>query len=431
MILRLSSAAARGLLVLFALVLAAYYFYSGVRYALAAHDLGSNTLSGLAGASRLEPDNATNWYLLGRYWQYNLENPDTKRAIQDYKKAASLNPHSPDIWMDLAAALESEGQINDAEKAFLAAKQAYPLSPEVSWRYGNFLLRQGTLDAAFAQIKNAVAVDPKRAPAALALARRLIPDFGAALDRVVPSSTTAYLHIINSLSDQRETDRALQVWDKLADIHPRFVLSDSFELIGELVQERKISEAGRIWNQSLGFAGISTAPGPRGSLIWDGGFETDISGGGFAWRFPYAFPGGQLNLDTSVKHSGKRSLRLTFNGNYNADLENLCELVAVHPDSSYRFSGWVRTDSLTTDQGVRFGLTPLGRAAYPVVWTNEIHGTNPWTNVELQWKSASDVNGLQICISRQPSSGFDNKISGSAWIDDVTLFPETGENIHP
>jgi hypothetical protein len=73
MIIRLSSPAARGLLVLFALVLAVGLSYSGIRNAVAANDAGLNTAEGFERAARLEPDSPRNWYLLGRYWQYNLE----------------------------------------------------------------------------------------------------------------------------------------------------------------------------------------------------------------------------------------------------------------------------------------------------------------------------------------------------------------------
>jgi hypothetical protein len=73
MIIRLSNPAARGLLVLFALVLAVGLSYSGMRNAVAAHDAGLNTAEGFERATRLEPDSPRNWYLLGRYWRYNLE----------------------------------------------------------------------------------------------------------------------------------------------------------------------------------------------------------------------------------------------------------------------------------------------------------------------------------------------------------------------
>ena len=202
MILRLSSPVARGLFVLFALVLAAGLSYSNIRNVLAVHDAGLNTADGYARATRLEPDNATNWYLFGRYWQYNLEDPDAKRAIRNYQTSLSFDPRSADTWLDLGTAYESEGDIPAARNAFVQAKRVYPLSPEVSWRYGNFLLRRGgnELDAAFAQIKHAVEADPKRAAAAFTLCMRFEPDdssigdrVNSVLNRVLPDSQAAYL----------------------------------------------------------------------------------------------------------------------------------------------------------------------------------------------------------------------------------------------
>src|SRR5580692_73296 len=172
MILRLSSSAARGLLVFFSLIFSAGLSYSGIRNALAVHDAGLNTPEGYARATQLEPDDARNWYLLGRYWQYNLEDPDAQRAIRNYQISLSFDPHSADAWLDLGTAYESEGDITAARNAFVQAKRVYALSPEVSWRYGNFLLRRGELDAAFAEIRHAVEADAKRGAAAFALCMR-------------------------------------------------------------------------------------------------------------------------------------------------------------------------------------------------------------------------------------------------------------------
>jgi len=71
-----------------------------------------------------------NWYLLGRYWQYNLEDPDAQRAIRFYLSALSLNPLSPETWLDLATAYESESNLVAARDAFLHAKKVYPLSAD-------------------------------------------------------------------------------------------------------------------------------------------------------------------------------------------------------------------------------------------------------------------------------------------------------------
>jgi hypothetical protein len=86
---------------------------------------------------------------------------------------------------------------------------------------------------------------------------------------------------------------------------------------------------------------------------------------------------------------------------------------------------------LSTDQGVRFELHSLGDSSNSVAWTEDVKGTQPWTKVELPWTSGNDVRGLQLCVSRLPSAKFDNKIRGSAWIDDVALVQESAEANKP
>jgi hypothetical protein len=431
MILRLSSPAARGLLVLLALALAAGLSYSGIRNALAVHDAELNTPDSYERATKLEPDDARNWYLLGRYWQYNLEDPDAQRAIRSYQKALSFDPRSADSWLDLGTAYESEGDTAAARNAFVQAKRVYPLSPEVSWRYGNFLLRRGELDAAFAEFRHAVEADPKRGAAAFALSMRFNPDVNSVSERVLPHSQDVYLNVISALAEQEQSDQALIVWSKLAALHPQLQLSESYPLLELLIHKRRVAEAQRVWNQALAFSAVPRPPDPLNSLVWDGGFETNVTGGGFTWRYSPFIGGVVITLDTKEKHSGNRSLRLTFNGLSNVNFNDVCQYVPVEPATSYHFSAWIRTRSLSTDQGVRFGLHSLGDSSNSTVWTEDMEGTQPWTKVELPWTSAKDVRELQLCVSRLPSAKFDSKIRGSAWIDDVALVPAPAETSKP
>ncbi len=428
MILRLSSPAARGLLVVLAVMLAAGLTYSSVRNAAAAHDAGLNTPQGYERATQLEPGDADDWSLLGRYWQYNLENPDAQRAIRAYQKALAADPRSADTWLDLGTAFESQGDIAAARNAYLQAKRVYPLSPEVSWRYGNFLLRQGEMDAAFEEFKHAVEADPKRGAAAFSLSLRVDPDIHSVLERVLPRSQEAYLGVISSLTQQDRTDQALAVWSALGALHPQFPLREAYPLLEALLNKTQITAAKNVWDQALVYAGVSRPPDPLDSLVWDGGFESDVEGGGFAWRYAPFAGGVRINFDTNEKHSGKRSLRLTFNGLSDVNFRDVCEYVAVQPATSYLFSAWVQTRELTTDQGVRFGLYSISDSDHSLAWTDDVHGTHPWTQVQLPWTSGKDVHGLKLCVGRQASGEFDSKISGSAWIDDVALVPASAEN---
>jgi hypothetical protein len=428
MILRLSSPAARVFLVLLAIALAAGLSYSSIRNVLAVYEAGLNTPGGYERATKLEPDDASNWYFLGRYWQYNLEDPDARRAILAYQTTLSFDPYSADTWLDLGTAYETEGDTAAARNAFVQAKRAYPLSPEVSWRYGNFLLRRGESNPAFVQIKQAVEADPKRAAAAFSLSMRFDPNVNSVLQRVLPLSQEAYLNVISALAEQGQSDQALIVWSKLAALPPKIQLSQCFPLLEALIKKRQVAEAQRVWDQALTFASVSRPPDPPGSLVWDGGFESDVTGGGFAWRFSSFLDGVLITLDTKEKHSGNRSLRLTFDGLTNMTFNNVCQFVPVQPSAPYVFSAWIMTRSLSTDQGVRFGLRSVGDPNNSLAWTEDVEGTRPWTKVELPWNSGKDVRELQLCVTRLPSAKFDSKIRGLAWIDDVLLLPAVAEN---
>jgi hypothetical protein len=431
MILRLSINARRAVLVAAAFPVALILSYFSIRNALAVHYAGLQTLESYEHASRLEPADARNWYLLGRYWEYNLEDPDAARAIRSYLLALSLNPASAENWVELATAYESESNPAAARDAYLHAKSAYPLSAEVSWRYGNFLLRQGELDAAFSEMRLAIVADPMRAAEAFSRSLRAGSTIETILDRVLPPIGQAYVDVIRDQTSDGHTANALKVWDRLASFHPHISLYDSFPLVGALMTEGRVADAGRVWEQAAFFSGMADLQTPPASVLWDGGFESGVTGGGFSWLFSQGIRGVHIGTDTQVKHSGNRSLQLIFDGESNVNFAGVCHFVPVQQSTAYRFSAWIRTRALTTEQGIRFQLHSLGTHDTSTKVTSELHGTAPWTRIEMPWSSGKDVQELQVCLARFPSDGAENKIQGTAWVDDVALIPEPAEHPKP
>jgi tetratricopeptide (TPR) repeat protein len=431
MILRLSNSAQRGALVAVALLVALFLSYSSIRNARAEHFAGLQTLGGFERATQLEPGDARNWYLLARYWQFNLEDSDVLQTIRAYKIAVSIDPRSAETWLGLASAYESVGDLAPARDAFLQARKAYPLSAEVSWQYGNFLLRQDELQSAFTEMRRAVEADPKRGAEALSRALRAEPDVARILDRVLPPIRDVYVDVILDQITDGHTENALKVWDRLAAIHPNLPLRNVFTLTGDLLAKKRITEARRVWDQAVVFAGMADLQGPRGSVLWDGGFESGVTGGGFSWIIPDNFRGVQISVDVGEKHSGNHSLRLTFDGKSNVNFMGVCHYVPVQPSTPYRFSAWVHTRELTTDQGIRFQLHSLGVQDNSVVVTPDLHGSQPWTQIENPWVSGKDVQEVQVCLVRFPSDQAENGIQGAAWVDDVALVPVSAERSKP
>src|SRR6266702_3790139 len=153
MILRLSDSLSRGLLVIGSLAIALWVCFFAVRAGIAGLAADGNSLNELRWAVRLEPRNPEFWYRLGHYQQFNLEQPDVMAAVESYQKAVTLNPGYTEAWLDLGTAYELDGNTAAARDAFLRAKKFYPASADVAWRYGNFLLREGTLPEALAELR--------------------------------------------------------------------------------------------------------------------------------------------------------------------------------------------------------------------------------------------------------------------------------------
>src|SRR3989442_8024385 len=239
MILRLSSPAQRGALILGASFAAVFLSYFGIRNARADHFAGLPTRQALDRATELEPGNARNWYILGRYWQFSLEDSDAQKAIGAYKTAVSVNPRSTVSWLGLGSAYESEGDLAHAREAFLQAKKTYPLSAEVAWQYGNFLLRLGELEPAFAEMRRAVESDPKRGAESFSRAFRAAPDVDRILNRALPPNRDVYVDVIGDQISGGQTDIALQVWDRLVAIHPPLPFRDGFYLISALGNNKR------------------------------------------------------------------------------------------------------------------------------------------------------------------------------------------------
>jgi hypothetical protein len=422
MIFTLSSRANRLLLVA-AVGASCFLFYFSIRVARAAHATGLNTGAGYERAVRLEPSNPRNWYLLGRFYQYDFEQPNPDAALHAFLVARSLDPVSADTLLDLATNYDESGKTAEARAAYLEAKRVYPLSAEVLWRYGNFLLRNNEIEAAFPEIRKAVELEPKRGPEAFSRCHRVDPDVNEILERVIPPILAPHLDIMDGLASEGQLDDALQVWQRAKTLPGKLMLIEVYPLANGLVQALRTKEAVRFWQEATAKVAAPISPDPPGSIIWDGSFESGYFGGGYSWHFSPSNKGVLIKIDASEKHSGAQSLKVMFTGNNNVFFSDLCHWIPFEPNTSYLFSAWVKTKSLTSDQGIRFGIYGSADGKMTTASTEEVHGDQPWTKLTLAWTSPPEISAAQVCAMRSQSDQPNGQVAGIAWIDDVSMTP--------
>jgi len=394
--------------------------FLAARHELAAHRAASSNPEMWLRAAEGEPSNGDLWYQLGRYRQLDLQHSDLTLAISFYQHAISANPGSSSYWMDLAGAYETEGNTSQAEQAFRKARQLYPISAEAAWRFGNFLLRQGRMPEAFQQIHDAVVTDPKLTALAVSRCWRSTQDVEMILNSVLPDEPDENWGAVQFFVQAREPLPVMAVWRRITAHHESFPVTAAFPLLDLLIETGHAGDAQTVWTQALLAAGIPAKTDSDDSLIWNGSFEQELLGGGFDWRVTPS-DGAKLGWDEQIVHSGRRSLRVDFDGASNVDFQNIRQYVAVQPATTYRFGAFFRTENLSTDSGMRFEIRDVSHPGNPARFTPNLVGTQSWAGEELEFVTGPDTKLLEVILRRTRSEKLGNRIRGTAWVDDVEL----------
>ncbi len=381
----------------------------------------SNPASWLRAAA-IEPGYGEYWHHLGLYRQWDFEGADLTLAQEYYVKAVQTNARSSRYWMDLASAYEQAGEIARAQEAFEKARADYPISAEVKWNYGNFLLRQGEVSQGFSQVRRAIDTDPGLIPLAISRCWHSSPDVNRLLDEVLPADVDAYFSALDFFSFAHDVDSGLKVWSRLLTLGKTLSLKRVSPFFDEMIEEQRTGDAHLVWKQALPAAGLPFVEPPNHSVVWNGGFEQDPAGGGFDWR-ETSVTGAVMEIDTTVFHSGARSMRVDFGGGSNLDFMHIFQYAPVEPNRTYHFRAFLRTEGISTESGLRFSLSDPYSGGAVGVLTADLTGTQPWTAVEANITTGPTSRVMLIQLRRLPSRLFDNKLSGTVWVDDVSLVP--------
>lgn len=403
-----------------ALACGIFLCYHAARFWLADHRIHSNNLEVIESGAALEPGDAEAWDILGRHRQLDFANADPVQALANYQHAIHDDPLSANYWMNLASAYEANGDLKGAQESFEHARAVYPLSAEVAWNYGNFLLRQDQDAAGYAEIHDAIQSDPSFLTLAISRVWRSGRDVNILIGQVLPATPDAYFQAINFFASIRQTDAALIVWRDLVALGKPLTLQRAFPLFDSLIQADRSNDATRVWIEGLTAAGLPHDLPLRHSLIWNGDFAHDFENGGLGWRWN-APVGAAIDFDTAPPPAGVRSLRLDFGGGSNLEITAPMQFVAVEPKREYHFHAYMQTEGITTESGMRFSIIDPNHNGAVNQLTDNLTGSHKWTALDLDVATGSDTHFLLVNLYRTGSRMFENKLSGTVWLADVTL----------
>jgi hypothetical protein len=220
------------------------------------------------------------------------------------------------------------------------------------------------------------------------------------------------------MSARNQFDAARQAWAQITNDGPPFPFPAVQPYLERLLSQARYQEAQAIW-ANLEARGI-IAQSEAGNLVFNGGFEQAPLGAGFDWR-SQAADYASVDFADDSPYAGARCLRVDFPVAENGDFEPVYQLVPVIPHQTYLLEATVRTRDITSDSGPRVRVTDANCAACLDAASESTVGTTPWHKVALKFSAGAQTQAVRVSVWRPRSRVFPMEISGSFWLDSVSL----------
>lgn len=340
-----------------------------------------------------------------------------RAAVKSYEEALRRDPASAYRWLDLGEALLADGQREKAKQCIAQAGSLGPRIPYVLLRVASFYYQTEETSLANSFMQRVLAVTDQFDALAFSYFDRMNNDVAQTLREGIPADKRAaqayFLHLL-SLGNSPD---AAAGWAWLAS-HSYADDASADNYVAFLVRNKSYDEALNVWSTEMG---NRNGDFPASNALFNGSFEREPVGQVFDWRVQKR-EGVQLSRDRTTASSGEWSMRVEFEGKENIAFQDLTQMAVVRP-GPYIFHASIRTNNITTDQGVRFRIYDTESPARLNVMTEQFSGTNGWRGIDTGFTVGPETRLIEVQFIRTPSRKFDNKITGTSWIDDLKLQP--------
>jgi tetratricopeptide (TPR) repeat protein len=403
----------RGLTVAIAFILTMAYVGLAASFFAASWLGGHADVKSLKWASRLDPGSAEYRNHLGRY--YDLVTRDPLTAVNYYRSAVQLNPHSARYWFDLSNVYQVLGDTGNQTSSLEHAIDADSMTPDVAWEAGNLYLVQGENEKALHEFRVVIANDQSLTESAIQFCWRINPDVDVMLRDVVPARPEAYAAFLVLLETKGDADGAIKVWNALMQTHETFERRFADGYVRFLIDQKQVDEAVLAWKQIANRFGLMAYLPSEENLIVNGDFNFDVLDAGFDWQYQKQ-PSVQLMLDPTDSHGGRRSLEITFDGPGISEA-GFYQLIAVQPSTTYDFTGYYKNSEMEGAGGPHFTIQDM--YAQTVYYeSDELKNSGFWKAAYGEFTTSPNCKLVVLHIRRLPGG---SPMRGRLWVDDFHL----------
>jgi tetratricopeptide (TPR) repeat protein len=368
-------------------------------------------------AADLAPsDPMSNWFLASS--NRDVFSPEKLAAsVEKYEKVVRLAPQDFRWWIELGRAREQAEDFSGAENAFLKAVELAPAYTYPRWQIGNFYLRRGATEKAFAELKKAAYSSITYRPQVFSIIWDFYDQDTKILEQITGDSPPLLADLALFYAVRQRPDDSLRIWRLLP---PE--LQKERESTGKVIAQGLFDK--RYFRAAAGFAreiGVDAEAQPE--KFQNGGFESPIireNVSYFNWQILPAEKT-DVRLDSTQKHEGNRSLRIAFNGFAAQQFYHVYQTVAVEPSAKYRLSFWYRAENLKSAGNPLIEIINANDDRLIVAGKPFDSGsTDGWQKGEIEFTAPPNAEGITVRVGRA-FCGNQCPLFGTLWLDDFII----------
>lgn len=371
----------------------------------------------LLNAIRLSPPNPEPYYRLGLFYQWDIRHIDLKESAHYLRKAIERNPLEQEYWLQLAKILQRMGENAVSQRALENAIRVFPTGYRGRWMSANLFLQQGDIEKALLHFSYILAHYPNQSSLVYDVLEKAVGDSDFVLERIVPKNPSSFRQYLSYLYGMGDQASARKAWAKRLSFGYQADRGEALRYIEFLISQGEFNEAFQAWRVRFQEEGLS--PFSESDLITNGDFGKDqILGGGFDWKIENV-PGTEVSFDPSIAFEGKRSLKIVFTGKENVDFYHVYQFVPLKSNTEYVLRANMKTRAVTTKSGLKIEVLGAGQSFHSASET--LTGDNEWRKLIVSFRTPAPLQGGWVRVRREKTDKFDRYISGTVWIDQVSL----------
>jgi O-antigen ligase len=338
-------------------------------------------------------------------------------ADRAYTAALTANPFAAATWIARAELTETKGEPGRSLHMMRVAQTIEPFTLRTEWALANLLMRQGKQRQAARHFGAlAQSVPQMRAAIVEAATAGGIDPLNIAAD-VIPADGEAAGEFLIHLVRAKAWPQLVPSYEALPAAAKRNIPAHLLRYIFDRTfAANETATYLQLWKQ-MGTGNV--AEDTFSSTLLAPSTDEDSQGYGLRW---VERPHEGVSIRFDVKGSESPFIELRFTKPQNLQYAHLSRDFAVRPGQRYTLLAEVRTEDLTSNEGVRLLVaSPRGS----LIESSPFRRTASWQQVRLPFRAGPDDRVLRLFVVRYPAAGFDKQISGSFYLRYVRVIVES------